>query len=114
MKKFYLLFGLVVFISGATSAKTKSKSAIGTKVTEGKFLGVEQGDYMHLQLQDSKGKNFSFWCLDEACGRIESVEEQKKMTGKTVRVYWRKVRKFLESAGEEVELELVERIEFLN
>ena len=114
MNMFYVLCGLSMFVSGAASAKTKSKSVMETKVTEGKFLGVEQGDYMHLQMQDGKGKDFSFWCLDEACRRIESVEEQKKLTGKMVRVHWRKVKKFLESAGEEVELELVTRIEILN
>lgn len=106
MNMFYVFLGLALFVSGAASAKTKSKSAIETKVTEGKFLAVEQGDYMHLQMQDSKGKEFFFWCLDKACRRIESVEEQKKLTGKMVRVHWRKVKKFLESAGEEVELEL--------
>lgn len=113
MYKIFILGALLSFASGEAGGKNKPKVIDGKKVTYGQFLGVEQGDYMHLQIRDDRGQTKSFWCLDEACRPVESIEDQKKLVGKKVRIHWRKVKKFLEPAGEDVELELVTKIEFI-
>ena len=68
---------------------------------EGTFQGLEEGDYLHLNVQGASGPT-SFWCMDAAC---EGWDE--KPTGTRIKVIWKKVKENIPEAGGEMELEMV-------
>lgn len=67
---------------------------------EGAFVGVEQGDYFHLDVKDDQGKTWSFFILqDDAPGLKDVMAHPENYKGSRLQVTYRKVSKVIPESG---------------
>lgn len=78
---------LVGFVAVSAEGSDKSKGASGSM--EGTFLGIEQGDYTHLQIKDKKGKQDSFIVLRPDKSVQSFLDNPVKLKGRKIRVFWK-------------------------
>ena len=73
-------------------------------VLEGKFLRVEQGDYVHLVVRDAKGEERTFFVGPDRS--FESLlEHPERLRGTRVRVRWHTVKRNIPEAGGPMDIE---------
>ncbi|MFN8610615.1 MAG: hypothetical protein U0931_23950 [Vulcanimicrobiota bacterium] len=88
-----------------------SQWAFADSVLTGVISKVESGDYFHLTIKDSRGKEHSFFM-----GRDKSfdplVAKPEAWKGKKARVHWRTVEKNIPEAGGKMKIEEATSIEF--
>lgn len=75
------------------------------QVSDGVFLGIEQGDYFHLAIKTPVGEE-SFFLLrtDETLDRLYGEEEA--YIGKPITVFWRTIREMIPEAGGSMDLDV--------
>jgi hypothetical protein len=73
----------LAMVTPAPAHSARSGSAEGT------FVGIEQGDYAHFQIKDSKGRDDSFIILRPDKSVQPYLEHPAKLKGRRVRVYWK-------------------------
>lgn len=73
----------------AAVADGRGESRPATGSTEGTFVGIEQGDYAHLQIKDRKGKDDSFIVLRPDKSVQPYLDNPAKLKGRQVRVHWK-------------------------
>jgi len=64
----------------------EARAAVGS--TEGTFVGIEQGDYAHFLIKDSRGKDDSFIVLRPDKSVQPFLDNPAKLKGKRIRVHW--------------------------
>jgi hypothetical protein len=78
----YLLVGFALF-GAAGEARAASGSTAGT------FVGIDQGDYAHFLIKDSKGADDSFIILRPDKSVKPYLDNPAKLKGRKVRVHWK-------------------------
>lgn len=102
MKKTLLTIALTGMLAFAAQAE----------VLKGTFAGIDQGDYVHLNVKNEKGELQSFW-LTQDKSFTPFVENPKKFQGKKVEVTWHKVTRDIPEAGGKMEIEEATSIKLL-
>lgn len=87
----------------------------GSKVkkgqTDGTFAGIEQGDYAHFQLKDTKGKPLSYFILRPDDSVQSYLKNPNKLKGRKVRVYWEERDEEIPEAGGKQRIKVVTKVE---
>ena len=113
-----LLLALALFVS-CTSLHAKDEKpgkpakAASTKTTEGTFVRVDEGDYFHFVITDTKGEEVSFFILKGDATVDKVVEEPGKFVGKKCRVQWKTSVENIPEAGGKLEIEQILSVEWL-
>ena len=82
------------------------------KVTVGTVQKVEVGDYYHLIIKDSKGKQQSYFMGNDKS--FEGlVKKPQAYNGKKVRVHWRTINKDIPEAGRKMKIDEATRVEWI-
>lgn len=97
----------------ALKADSKEQTA-KTQVTEGIFLGIEQGDYEHWNLRTSTGKELSLFVLQPDSSLDKALENPQAFTGKKCKVTWKKSIEDIPEAGGKIEVEQILSVEWLS
>lgn len=84
-----------------------------TQVTEGRFKGIEEGDYFHWNMINSAGEEFSFFILKPDATVDKVLENPKSYVGKKCRVTWKKSTEDIPEAGGKIEIETILSVEWL-
>lgn len=92
---------------------TSKKQAAKTQVTEGIFLGIEQGDYSHWNVRTSTGKELSLFVLQPDSSIDKALENQEAFTGKKCKVTWKKSIEDIPEAGGKIEVDQILSVEWL-
>lgn len=99
--------------SDSKEGETVESPKTDAKFVEGTFTGLEQGDLFYFNIKDKAGKDHSFTVMktDAVYEKISAKPEEYK--GKKMKVYYKKVKKFIENAGGNVEFEEYIKAELL-
>ncbi|MBB5039011.1 hypothetical protein [Prosthecobacter dejongeii] len=93
---------------------TNKKQAGKTQVTEGIFLGIEQGDYSHWQLRTSTGKELSLFVLQPDSSLDKALENSQAFKGRKCKVTWKQSIEDIPEAGGKIEVEQILSVEWLS
>ena len=74
------------------------------KVLEGAFVGVEMGDYAHLQVRDDKGKIHEFFVGNDK-SFMPFLDKPEAYKNKRVRLEWHHINKQIPEAGGAMEID---------
>jgi hypothetical protein len=89
----------------------QSKGKAGT-VTEGVFLGIEEGDYFHWKIRTADGER-SFFVLHPDATVEKVVQKPKEFIGRRCRVTWKKSKETVPESGGTMEVEQILSVEWL-
>jgi len=84
-----------------------------TQVTEGRFKGIEEGDYFHWNMLNSAGEELSFFILKPDASVDKVLENPQSYVGKKCRVTWKKSTEDIPEAGGKIEIETILSVEWL-
>jgi hypothetical protein len=86
--------------------------AAGGQAVEGVFLGIEQGDYAHWKMRDSKGAERSFFILqtDVAIDRV--LADPQEYEGRACRVRWERRNEEIPEAGGRMDIDVLTAVEW--
>ena len=70
-------------------APTTSAGSPKTGITDGTFVGIEQGDYAHFLIKNKKGHDDSFIVLRPDKSVQAYLDNPAKLKGHKVRVHWK-------------------------
>lgn len=96
MKRALVLVITLALMSLALAADTSTMKAT--------FLGIEQGDYFHLNVKDDKGEERSFWISSDDSFK-PFLDKPESYAGKKVEVTWHRVKREIPEAGGEMEID---------
>ena len=68
---------------------TASAGSPKTGITDGTFVGIEQGDYAHFLIKNKKGHDDSFIILRPDKSVQAYLDNPAKLKGHKVRVHWK-------------------------
>lgn len=89
----------------ATSAEVK---AAGTRMTEGKFLRIDEGDYFHWVMKDdATGEEATFFILKPDASVEAVVSDPEKFVGKKCRVTWKESTERIPEAGQKMDVQQI-------
>ena len=96
-----LLAASEAFVKAVQSTKSAAKPASkpATQTAVGKFTGIEQGDYAHLQIQYPDGTDDSFFVLNDEGGLKGFLDKPDTYKGKTIEVSWQEREENIPEAG---------------
>jgi hypothetical protein len=98
-----------------SETENKEKEAENPKqqIAEGKFVGIEQGDYFYFRIQPESGEEMSFMVLqdDETYQKISANPE--KFKGVKVKVYWENTTENIPESGGKMEIQKYIKAEIL-
>ena len=80
--------------------------------TTGVFQGVEQGDYVYLQVSDG-GKEVSYLVLQAAGLLSEVTDNPEPYRGKTLKFFWQEALVHIPEAGGDQEMTICVKVEAL-
>lgn len=83
------------------------------KLTDGTFLGIEEGDYAHWNMRTVDGAEVSYFILKPDTSVDKVLENPKTYIGKKCRVTWKKSTENIPEAGGKIEIEQVLSVEWL-
>lgn len=132
LRRFFGLFALLAFFAGCNPTENSTQSvpleaaaqllqpgdsAFQTAVrylrdglAEGVFTGTVWRDELRLEINAEDGGKMEFYCLSSACDRFVDNTE---MLGKSIRVHWQQVERYLPETGKRVALLEVKAIDLL-
>lgn len=99
----------VLIMSVAGAAAADSKAAKGQ--TDGTFAGIEQGDYAHFELKDTKGKPHSYFILRPDKSVQSYLDNPTELKGRKVRVFWEERNEHIPEAGGKQKIKVVTKVE---
>jgi hypothetical protein len=103
MRKLVLLLLLLFTVSLAASADLQ--------ILRGKFVGIEQGDYVHLNIKNEKGEVQSFFITNDPSFQ-QLLDNPEKFTGRKVEVRWHTVERDIPEAGGKITIDEATSIQF--
>lgn len=74
----------------------------------GVFQSIEWGDYLHMNIKDEDGVDFSFFVLTDT-----GVDPESLNSGQKIKVTWQNSDEFLDPPGETVNLDKIITIELV-
>lgn len=94
--------------------KRGAKASAGElRTTEGKFLGIEQGDYAHWKMQTTDGREVSYFVLRPDASVDKVVDNPNPFVGRKCRVSWKTTTENFEEAGGKVTVDQIVSVEWL-
>ena len=96
-------------LAAASICFAESRATKGT--TDGTFAGIEQGDYAHFLLKDTKGKPESYFILRPDKSVQSYLDNLDKLKGRKVRVYWEERNEQIPEAGGTQRIKVVTKVE---
>ena len=100
-------FALSIAFSADSVAETRAKKG----QSDGTFAGIEQGDYAHFLLKDTKGKPNSYFILRPDKSVQAFLDNARKLKGRRVRVYWEERDQEIPEAGGKQRIKVVTKVE---
>ncbi len=103
-----------IFVAALKKGKEgAAKPKAAAKLTDGVFLGIEEGDYAHWNMRSVDGDEVSYFILkpDESVDKV--LENPKSFIGKRCRVTWKKSTENIPEAGGKMEIEQILSVEWL-
>lgn len=97
---------------GSSANKSKEKST-GKQVTEGTYVGIEQGDYFHLNIVTDKGDEVSYFILHPDKTFDPFLKNPEKFAKKKVRVTWESKEENIPEAGGKMQVDSALSIELI-
>ena len=98
---------LLVFAVGPSFAASRASKGH----TDGTFAEIEQGDYAHLVVKDSKGKRQSFFILRPDKSVQSYIDNGSKLKGRKVRVHWEERNESIPEAGGKQRIRVVTKVD---
>ena len=98
-----------LFIATTTVCFAESRATKGT--TDGTFAGIEQGDYAHFLVKDTKGKPESYFILRPNKSIQSYLDNPERLKGRKVRVYWEERDEQIPEAGGKQRIKVVTKVE---
>lgn len=89
-------------------------NATETKETTGEFLGIDEGDYFHWRMKDSKGVEVSFFILNPGASVETVLEKPESFVGKRCRVTWKKSMETIPEAGGKIEVKQILEVKWVS
>lgn len=106
----------VGMVSGGDDVEAK-KALVGTVFgagyTDGVFSGVEQGDYLHLDLLQADGEVTTFFVIQKDPSMDSILADPEKSKGTKIRVHWTEKMQAIPEADDAARLKTCDRIEIL-
>lgn len=96
----------------ALKKKGKAGGGKAVKVTEGTFIGIEEGDYAHWNMRSSAGEELSFFILQTNDALEKVLEKPEAYAGRKCRVTWKKSVENIPEAGGKMEIEVILGVEW--
>lgn len=101
------------FVAALKKGKAADKPKVAAKLTDGTFLGIEEGDYFHWKMRTVDGDEISYFILKPDAAVDKVLENPTAYTGKKCRVTWKKSTENLPEAGGKTEIEQILSVEWL-
>ena len=98
--------------AGETNAKPKEKAG-AVQTTEGTFIRIDEGDYLHWVMKTTQGKEMSFFVLKPDAGLEKVLAAPGPFAGKKCRVQWKSSTENIPEAGGMMKLEQILSVEWL-
>ena len=96
-------------VSAAPRLSAESRASKGH--TDGTFAEIEQGDYAHFVVKDSKGKRQSFFILRPDKSVQSYIDNGSKLKGRKVRVHWEERNESIPEAGGKQRIKVVTKVD---
>jgi hypothetical protein len=93
---------------------TDKGKPVADKTTEGRFLGIEEGDFSHWQMKTADGKDVSYFILKPDASVEKVLKNPEAFKGKKCRVHWRESMETLPDGGGKTMIEHVVSVEWLD
>jgi len=104
---------MVILLLLMAALPALADKVLATGTTRGKFLRIDQGDYTHFVMRDSKGQEQDFFII-KGDGTVDKfVATPAKYKGKAVQVRWQRVMSNIPEAGGEIEIRQVTSVKLL-
>ncbi|MFN0080829.1 MAG: hypothetical protein ACKVY0_30545 [Prosthecobacter sp.] len=101
------------FVAALKNGKTAGNAKAAAKLTDGVFLGIEEGDYAHWNMRTVAGDEVSYFILKPDASVDKVLEQPKAFIGKKCRVTWKKSTENIPEAGGKMEIEQILSVEWL-
>lgn len=106
------------YISQSKALRTNAASFIKVlkgkrEVTEGVFLGIEQGDYFHWKMRSTDGDDLSLFILNPDPSVEKVVENPERFQGKTCRVTWKTSKQKIPESGGSMKVDQILSVDWL-
>lgn len=98
--------------SGPDKAEPKPKAG-ELQALEGRFTGIQQGDYAHWEMTAKNGTPRSFFILKPDKSVEAVVESPEKFVGKACRIQWKATKETLPEAGGAMMLDQMVSVEWV-
>jgi|GEM_PF-721808 len=103
-----------VFVAALKKGKEAAgKPKAAAKLTDGTFLGIEEGDYFHWKMRTVDGDEVSYFIMKPDASVDKVLENPAAYTGKKCRVTWKKSTENIPEAGGKMEIEQILSVEWL-
>jgi hypothetical protein len=101
------------FVAALKKGKGAGNAKAAAKLTDGTFLGVEEGDYFHWNMRTADRDEISYFILKPDATVDKVLENPAAYAGKKCRVTWKKSNENIPEAGGKMEVEQVLSVEWL-
>jgi hypothetical protein len=103
----------VAFVAALKKGQAAGKPQAAAKLTDGTFLGVEEGDYFHWKMRTADGVEVSYFILKPDTSVDKTLENPTAYVGKKCRVTWKKSTENIPEAGGKMEIEQILSVQWL-
>ncbi len=103
--------GMLGGVNEANPAKAPAGTVFGAGYSDGVFSGIEEGDYIHMDLRQADGQMVTFLVISKDPSVVSVVTDPAKFTGKKLRVHWVEKVQQIPEAGGATRMKICERIE---
>jgi len=101
------------FVAALKKGRPADKPKAAAKLTDGTFLGIDEGDYFHWKMRTVDGEEVSYFILKPDASVDKVIENPEAHVGKKCRVTWKKSVENLPEAGGKMEIEQILSVEWL-
>lgn len=101
------------FVAALLKGKGGANVKAAAKLTDGTFLGIEEGDYAHWRLRTVNGEEITFFILNPDASVSKVLDKPEAYIGNKCRVTWKKSTENIPEAGGKIEVEQVLSVEWL-
>ncbi len=102
---------LTIVLTAALAVTGLAESRATKGYTDGTFAGIEQGDYAHFLVKDTKGKPQSYFILRPDKTVQSYLDNPTKLQGRRIRVHWEEREENIPEAGGKQRIKVVTRVE---
>ena len=98
---------------GEDAPKAAAGTVFGAGYSDGTFAGTEQGDYLHLDIEQADGGIETFFVIKPDASLEPILKDVAASKGTKLRVHWTEKMQDIPEAGEATRLKICDRVEVL-